>query len=55
MFQIITAGAQKKRILWPFKGENTLQKHLPKGVLEICVWQLLLKLFRNFKLFKKLK
>ena len=40
-------------MLWPLKGEGTLQK--PKGVLQICIWKLLLKSFEmdvkelNFK------
>ena len=45
------------RMLWPLKGESTLQKQPPKGVLQICVWQLLLKLIKNVyegvKFFKK--
>ena len=47
------------RILWPLKGESTLQKQPPKGVLQICVWQLLLKSFKNVckgvKFFKKIE
>ena len=35
------------RILWPLKGESTLQKQPPRGVFQICVWQLLLKSFKN--------
>ena len=41
---------------WPLKGESTLQKQLLKGVLQTCIWQLLLKLFKNvsgFELGKK--
>ena len=42
-------------ILWPLEGENTLQKQQAKDVLQICLWQLLLKLSKmpvkesNFK------
>ena len=27
----------KMRLLWPLKGESTLQKQPPKGVLQICL------------------
>ena len=37
----------KIRWLWPLKGESILQKQPPKGVFQICVWQWLLKLFKN--------
>ena len=37
----------KIRWLWPLKGESVLQKQPPKGVFQICVWQWLLKLFKN--------
>ena len=47
------------RILWPLKGASTLLKQPPKGILQICVWQLLLKLFENVsegvKFFKKIE
>ena len=47
------------RTLWPLKGESTLQKQPPKGDLQICVWQLLLKSFKNVcegaKFFKKIE
>ena len=46
IFQIIAAVVSKVRILLPLTGKNTLQKQ-PPGVLEICVWQLLLKSFKN--------
>ena len=35
------------RTLWSLKEESTLQKQPPKGDLQICVWQLLLKSFKN--------
>ena len=47
------------RILWPLKGASPLLKQPPKGILQICVWQLLLKLFENVsegvKFFKKIE
>ena len=47
IFKIITLVVQKSRILWPLKWENTLPKHPPKGILRICVWQLLSESFKN--------
>ena len=35
------------RVLWPLKWQNTLQKQPPKGPLQICFWQLLLKAFKS--------
>ena len=35
------------RTHWPLKEESTLQKQPLKGVLQIPVWQLLLKSFKN--------
>ena len=37
----------KMRILWPLKKESILQKQPRKSVLQICVLQLLLKVFKN--------
>ena len=34
-------------ILWPLKRENTLRKQPPNAVPQICVWQLLLRSFKN--------
>ena len=47
IFTIIAAVVLKMRILWQLKWESTLEKQPPIGVLEIRVWQLLLKLFKN--------
>ena len=49
IFQIIVVilVVKKTRLLWPLKGESTLQKQTPKAILQICVWQLLLKSFKN--------
>ena len=33
---------------FPLNGKRTLQKQPPKCVLQICVWQLLLKLFKMY-------
>ena len=47
IFQIIAAVVWEMRILCPLKGESTLQEQPPKSVLQIYVWQLLLKSFKN--------
>ena len=47
IFKVIAAVIWKVRMLWPLKWENTLQKQPPKRVLQICVWQLLLKSFKD--------
>ena len=47
IFQIITVVVSKTTFLWPLKGESTLQKQPPRGVIQICVWQILSKSFKR--------
>ena len=45
IFETIAAIVQKAK--WPLKWEYMLKKQPTKGVIQICVWQLLLKLLEN--------
>ena len=48
-FKIIPAAVWKTRILWSLKWGNTLQKQPLKAVLQVFLWQLLLKSFENVR------